>query len=159
MEMFGYLSEAGIWTQISPGQIRRMVAQWPAEDTTPAEVAGLLATSRQLVVCSYYCYEFLVVAVLVALQATETALRMHLTDGSSKQTLTKLIERARANGTLSEEVADDLHLARHLRNDLSHPRYQGAWTYGMALPLIERSHRFSSFLFTTVTTSEDPSLP
>ncbi|WP_244930359.1 hypothetical protein [Nocardioides sp. W7] len=146
-QLVGGIDEAGRPLPMSPGRLRQSVASWPITPGTPPGVAGLLQTSRSLFVQSYFVYEFLTLAVLVSLQAVETALNVRL--DAPRLSFEKLIVRAGREGLLNEEAKDGLHAGRGLRNHFSHPSEQTAWSYGMTAPIVRRSHELVSELFPT----------
>jgi hypothetical protein len=124
--------------------MRAHAATWPRAATTPAGISGLLKTSRDLYICSYFAYEFLTIGVLVSIQAVEAALRLKL---SSKARFVTLARNALAQGLITQDQYDRLDAGRQLRNLFSHPSQQEVWTYGMAAPSIEASHQIVAELF------------
>lgn len=145
MSLFlGGFDDQGQTLPMSPGALRRSVARWPTTEATPEGVAGLLKTSRDLYVQSYFVYEFLVVSVLWSLHAVEAALRTHF---ESTKPFEKLIDRAGASGLLTADETDRLHAGRKLRNELTHAESQGAWTFGMSEGVVHASHEVVARIF------------
>jgi hypothetical protein len=145
MSLFlGGFDETGQPLPMSPGLLRRSVARWPVTAATPEGVAGLLKTSRDLYVQSYFVYEFLVVSVLWSLHAVEAALRTHF---ESTTPFEKLIDRARTSGLLTADEIQRLHAGRKLRNELTHAASQGAWTFGMSEGAVHASHEIVARIF------------
>ncbi|MGO4258148.1 hypothetical protein [Marmoricola sp. RAF53] len=140
----GGLDDDGLPVPLSPAILRTTTEDWPRASSTPAGVEGLLKTSRDLFVCSYFAYEFLTVAVLVSLQAVEAALRSSL---GSDQRLATLSKRARAEGLVTQEQFEVLEAGRQLRNEFSHPAEPTVWTFGMAGPCIEVAHLVVADIF------------
>jgi hypothetical protein len=136
--------DCGQAIQLTPATLRARAATWPRGATTPDEIAGLLKTSRDLYIFSYFAYEFLTVGVLVSLQAVEAALRLKL---SSRARFLNLAHDALEQGLITEDQYERLDAGRQLRNAFSHPSQQAVWTYGMAAPSIEASHQIVADLF------------
>ena len=111
----------------------------------PAELEGwgslnLLKMARSLFLHAWFDYEFMVLSCLVGLQAVEAGLREIYPD-AEKVPFRRLVRRARDDGYLPPNIADLAHAAAQLRNRLSHPRDQAAFTIGMAAPVLENTHR------------------
>lgn len=135
----GWDEHTGQPLPMNPGVLRRAADQWPTTSATPDDVAGLLRTSRDLYVASFYAYELLTVGVLWSLLAVEAALRLKL-DGSEHDSFKTLVATARKRGLLDDAAVEVLDAGRQLRNGFSHPERQEAWSYGMAGPTIRTSH-------------------
>ncbi len=83
--------------------------------------------------------ELLVVSVAWSLLAVEAALRDRL-GADDKSPLKALLTLAGKHLLLSREDIDRLEAGRVLRNRLTHPRNQQAWSVGMAAPVVAASH-------------------
>lgn len=142
----GFNPQTGQPFLMNPGALRRHADLWPRATATPDDVAGLLRTSRDLYVASFYAYEFLTVGVLWSLLAVEAALRLRL-DGNERDTLKALIGRAQKKKLLDDAAAEVLEAGRELRNGFSHPVRQEAWSFGMAGGTIRTSHAVVAHLF------------
>jgi hypothetical protein len=129
---------------ISPGDLHQIVEAWPVTTATPPGVAGLLRTSRDLFVQSYFVYEFLVVSALWSLHAVEAALRFQF---DSEARFVDLIQLAERTGVLSADEVDRLDAGRRLRNELAHADEQGAWPFGMSAGVVRASHEVVSRVF------------
>src|SRR5262249_13089586 len=92
--------------------------------------ASLLRTARHVFVHSWFNYDFMAVACLLAFQAMEAALRGRY-PGSPKAPLRSLVDRASRDGILSYDEVDLALGGVRLRNSLSHPSRQTAFTLGM----------------------------
>ncbi len=117
------------WQQAFPEQtaLQKHVDEWRVSESVPDGVAGILRVARDLLVQSYYVYEFSLVGVVWSLFALETSLRGCLYADESIQ-LASLIEQARKRGLINEEEAQTLHKVRELRNLIAHGRL-GSPTY------------------------------
>jgi hypothetical protein len=113
---------------------------------TPAGVADLLARSRQMFVDGYYTYENFMDAGTRSLQAVEAALRVRFSAGSSA-TFFNLIDRAKAEGLVTDEVHEILHVGRRLRNDQVHATSLPVIAPVMAAGMIGTSHKLVADLF------------
>ena len=142
----GWDEQTGQPVPMNPGALRRNADRWPTTSTTPGGVAGLLRTSRDLYVASFYAYEFLTTGVLWSFHAVEAALRLKL-DASERDTFKALVDDAHKQNLLDDVAADVLDAGRKLRNGFSHPEGQDTWSYGMAGPAIRTSHAVVSHLF------------
>lgn len=108
----------------------------------------LLRTSRALLVTSWWHYEFLAIATLVGIQAVEVAFRQVVFPGESLKTpFRNLIKRAEEGGALAPPLSDILDAGAQLRNRLSHPGGQAAYTLGLVEPMIRTSHLFVRDLY------------
>jgi hypothetical protein len=66
MKFIAGLDDRGQAIPLTPATLRRHAATWPLGATTPDGIAGLLKTSRNLYICSYFAYEFLTIGVLAS---------------------------------------------------------------------------------------------
>ncbi len=111
-------------------------------DAAPIGIRELLATSRSLFAHSWFDYEFMAIACLVALQAIEATFRQVVFPTASRKTSFRaLVDNAERRGSLGVDDAERIRAGVKLRNSLAHPGAQVAYTVGMAAPIIERSHR------------------
>jgi hypothetical protein len=81
----------------------------------------LLHTARSLFIHSWYDCDFLTVAVMVASQSVEAALRVLYPELGKKSSFQALIKRATVDGHLSDEQVEPAHDLREMRNLLAHP--------------------------------------
>ena len=113
----------------------------------PTGIGRLLATARSLFRHCWFDYEFMAVGVIVALQAVEAAFRQVVyPEASDRAPFRSLVDKAQHEGWLDVDLAERLDAAIHLRNSLSHPPTQAAFTVGMAVPMIENSHHIVNFV-------------
>lgn len=104
--------------------------------------SDLLATSRKLVVLSWFHYELLVHACLISLQAVEASLRQSVyPDVAGGVPLLKLVKRAERDGVVDERQGASVRAGVRLRNELSHPDQQSAYTLGMVDLIVRVSHQ------------------
>jgi hypothetical protein len=127
-----------------------LASQWA--DLLPSTVgrdgpAALLRMSRSLFAHSWFDYEFMVVACLIGFQAMEAAFRVLYPDMARKPFRT-LIHRAQGQGILPADIAELADTGAELRNLFSHPATQGAFTVGMAVPVLENTHRMVALVMT-----------
>ncbi len=126
--------------------MRSSTARWAVTEATPAGVAEMLKTSRDLFCSAVTYYDFFVVGVVWSLMAVEGALRERYA-ANDKVRLFELIERAQTDGLLEEAWIGRLEAARKLRNGFVHTRQTGAWSPGMASGAIAASHELVARLF------------
>jgi hypothetical protein len=113
---------------------------------------ALLRMSRSLFVHSWFDYEFMAVACLVAFQAMEAAFRVLYPD-AEKVPFRKLVARARDAKILPANIADIAITGVELRNLFSHPLTQTALTVGMADSMLENTHRLVALVMGSATHS------
>jgi hypothetical protein len=114
----------------------------------PSEFDGptrLLKMARSLFVHSWFDYEFMVVACLLALQAVEASLRI-MYPGPAGRPFKKLVSQAERENVLPSNIADLARTGAELRNLYSHPATQDAVTLGMATSVLENTHRLVSLV-------------
>lgn len=141
----GGLTEGGLIRPMSFEVLEELADDWA--ELVPAELSGtgtaaLLRTSRSLFAHSWFDYEFMVVACLVAFQAMEAAFRDLYPEAPSRP-LMALVRQARKDGILPANIADLGEAGVELRNWLSHPATAAAFTIGMAGPMPENTHRIA----------------
>jgi hypothetical protein len=100
---------------------------------------NLLRMSRSLFAHAWFNYDFLVLACLVGFQAVEAAFRDIYPD-AGEAPFRALVRRSRKDEILTGDIADMAEAAVDLRNRLSHPRDQAAFTIGLAVPTLEKTH-------------------
>jgi hypothetical protein len=135
-----------------------LAAEWAAlaDDVDPASGPGtLLRMSRSLFAHAWFDYEFMVVAALISFQAMEAAFRT-LYPSPRQRPLSKLVRQARNDGVLPPNIADLAETGVELRNLFSHPETQGAFTVGMAGPMIENTHRLVALVMSAVPAESAP---
>lgn len=144
------------WANISggigpDGQMRPMsydilaelAAEWAAllpEAMLIDGSAELLRMARSQFTLAWFDYELMVTASLTGFQALEAAFRV-LYPEAERMPFRALIRRARQEGVLPENIADLADAGAELRNSFSHPQTQAALTLGMAVPMLENTHR------------------
>src|ERR1700724_952972 len=103
----------------------------------------LLQTALWLLVTSWFHYELLAVAALVGYQAVEAVFRERVyPDARVSEPFRALIKRAERDGVVLEPYVGILDAGVELRNRLSHPGGQAAFTLAMVKPMLETSHLF-----------------
>jgi hypothetical protein len=107
----------------------------------------LLRMSRSLFAHAWFDYEFMVVASTVAFQALEAALRL-IYPGEEKVPARALLKRLKLADSLPKNILALVDSGFELRNLLSHPATQSAFTLPMAISIIENSHRLVALLVT-----------
>lgn len=114
---------------------------WPTSPRTPEAVARQLTVARQLFVHSLLVWEFGAVGVAWSLMAVESMLRAVMPPGSKRhESYEALIRRAAGDGVVDQDLAQQLHTGRRLRNGFAHPDGQPAWSPGMVADGIRISH-------------------
>jgi hypothetical protein len=126
--------------------LRARIEKWPVSERTPQGVAELLARSRQMFVDGYYTYENFMDAGTRSLQAVEAALRVRFSAGNGA-TFFQLIDRAKAEGLVSDEAHEILHVGRRLRNDQIHATNLPVINPAIAARMIGTSHKLVAELF------------
>jgi hypothetical protein len=135
MMSFARLSElAAGWEGIVPPQ--------PPELDGPTH---LLRMARSLFAQSLYDYEFMTVACLLGFQAMEAAFRAVYPEPDDRP-LMKIVNQAEREAILRANIAEPARTGVELRNLYSHPRTQSALTVGMAVPVLENTHRLVALL-------------
>jgi hypothetical protein len=139
MMSFARLSElAAEWADLVPPQ--------PPELDGPTH---LLRMARSLFAHSWFDYEFMTVACLLGFQATEAAFRAVYPEPDGRP-LMKLVNRAEREAILPTSIAELARTGVELRNLYSHPRTQSALTVGMAVSVMENTHRLVALLLSAV---------
>jgi hypothetical protein len=82
----------------------------------------------------------MVTACLTGFQALEAAFRV-LYPEAERTPFRALIRKARQEGILPDSIADLADAGAELRNSFSHPLTQTALTLGLAVPMLENTHR------------------
>jgi len=126
---------ASEWTDLLPSA---MIVDGPA---------ALLRMARSLFTHSWFDYEFMVIACLTGFQAMEAAFRVLYPD-ADRTPFRALIHRARHESILPDNIADLADAGAELRNSFSHPLTQAALTLGMAVPMLENTHRLVALIMT-----------
>jgi hypothetical protein len=107
--------------------------------------AALLRMARSQFAHSWFDYEFMVTACLTGFQALEAAFRV-LYPEAERTPFRALIRKARQEGVLPDSIADLADAGAELRNSFSHPLTQTVLTLGMAVPMLENTHRLVALL-------------
>lgn len=102
--------------------------------------AKLLGTSRSQFTYSWFNYDFMATACLTGLQALEAAFRV-LYPEAERTAFRALIDRARREGILPDNIAELACSAEELHALLSHPLTQAPLTPEEAVPMLENCHR------------------
>jgi len=131
---------------LSPESLRADVDLMSRTAATPGGVSGLLNTSRELYVGSWFHYEQFVVAATWSLLAVETAIRARL-GVDTRPPFRRIIRRAFTEGLIDEAVMRHVDIGAQLRNGLLHPEFQSAWTPSMSRTTVGQSHLAISGLF------------
>lgn len=148
--ILGGLSPDGQPIPMSFGVLHRLTVDWEESSLPYSDdhgVGALLSTARSLFAHSWFNYEFMAVACLVGFQAVEAAFR-HLYPAEEKSPNRRLVDRAEAEGVLCHDIAEVARAGVELRNYLSHPLSQSAFTVGMAAGMLETQHRLAALLIT-----------
>lgn len=131
------------------GHLRSRADEWAAlapEVDEPFNGPGaLLRTARSLFAHSWFDYEFMAVGCTVAFQALEAALRL-VYPGEDKVPARALLKRIQTDGILPPTIVAVADSGFELRNGLSHPAEQTAFTPPMAISMIETGHRLAGLL-------------
>ena len=128
------------------------------DPAVPVGISEILTTSRRLFVHSWFVYEFMVVACLVAIQAVEATCReVVYPQSKARDSFQSLFGRAAREARIPPKLApqisptpDARYALPELRNRLAHPGFQASYTIGMAAPIMEASHRIVSLLVASV---------
>jgi hypothetical protein len=113
----------------------------------PSGIAELLATSRALLSHSWFRYDFMAIACLVAFQAVESTLRQTVYPFARPDTAYEaLVDQAVRDWHISRDVGDRLKAAARLREGLAQPGGQAAYTFAIAEPIVEFCHTVVSRL-------------
>ncbi|HLK02592.1 MAG TPA: hypothetical protein VKU39_22150 [Streptosporangiaceae bacterium] len=142
----GDTDEQGHPLPMSAAILRARTEKWPISEHTPEGVAALLARSRQMYIDGYYTYDNFMDAVTRSLQAVEAALRERF-DAGSKPTFAQLIDRAKTEGIVADDVQEILHLGRRFRNDQIHATSLPALNPAISARMIGASHQLVSEIF------------
>ena len=126
--------------------LRARTAKWLVSGHTPEGVAALLARSRQMYVDGYYTYENFMDAVTRSLQAVEAALRERF-DAGTRPIFAQLIDRAKTEGIVTDDVQEILHLGRRFRNDQVHATGLIALNPAISARMIGASHKLVAEIF------------
>jgi hypothetical protein len=141
---------------MSFGSLDRLASSWEPlagiGDSEDLDGPGrLLKMARSLFRYSWFDYEFMVVACLVAFQALEAVFRI-LYPVPENKPLMKLVNQAEREGVLAPGFAGLARAGVELRNLHSHPATQRAFTPGMAVSVLERTHRLVGLLADVIAT-------
>jgi hypothetical protein len=108
------------WRPIMLRDIYDATAKVHLNPTVPADVQAEFATAQNLFIYSWYFYTFSVPAAFSASRCVERALRHRFDD--EKTSFAKLLNRAIADGLLSDAEGERCTAMRHLRNSMAHDR-------------------------------------
>jgi len=156
----GGISDDGSVQPMSFEVLARLASQWAA--LLPSAVgedgpAALLRTARSLFAHSWFDYDFMVVACLVGFQAMEAAFRALYPD-AERVPFRKLVERAHQKGILPSNIAELADASVELRNLYSHPATQDTFTIGMAVPMLENTHRMVALVMSAASQVSEPQI-
>jgi hypothetical protein len=147
--ILGGLTADGTPIPMSFEILEGLSAEWRQllTEPVPEGIARLLTTARSLFAHSWFNYEFMAIAATVALQAVEATFRQVVfPEVSEGRPFRGLVTQGAKEGWLAADLADRLFAGVSLRNSLSHPETQAAFTLGMAAPMIENSHHIVNLL-------------
>jgi hypothetical protein len=142
----GDIDDQGSPLPMSVEVLRARTAKWPVSGHTPEGVAALLARSRQMYVDGYYTYDNFMDAVTRSLQAVEAALRERF-DAGTRPTFAQLIDRAKTEGIVTDDVQEIFHLGRRFRNDQIHATSLPALSPAISARMIGASHKLVAEIF------------
>lgn len=148
----GLLSEERIVNMMTFEHLQKVADEWAETipDSLPKDgPVAILRTSRSHFAHSWFDYEFMVVAALVAFQALGAAFHVLNPDAKNEVPFWKLVQRTRKEGDLEPVFADLAELAVEVRNLLSHPQAVAAFSVGIAAPMLEQSHRLVALVLAT----------
>jgi hypothetical protein len=136
VEYFDYETRRPVMMSLET--LKGMARRLPTSTDVPHPIQEQLRVARELLIHSYFVYEFAAIAVAWSLMAVESALRERL--DLPKTSYAKLIAMAHQQGLIASETAQSLDAGRKTRNNFSHPQLQPAWSYGMVIPALQQSH-------------------
>ena len=126
------------------------LAQRPAglvDPVVPRGIAELLATSRELLSHSWFRYEFMAIACLVAFEAVEATLRQTVYPFAKPDTpFEALVDQAVKERHLGADVGERLKAGPRLREGLAQRGGQAAYTFAIAEPIVGFCHTVVSRL-------------
>jgi hypothetical protein len=94
----------------------------------------------------YYSYDNFMDAVTRSLQAVEAALRERF-DAGTRPAFAQLIDRAKTEGIVTDDVQEILHLGRRFRNDQIHATSLPALNPAISASMVGASHRLVAEIF------------
>lgn len=144
----GGLDESGAPRPMSYSDLEGIANGWTnLMDSSVADrgASRLLATARCVFGLSYFNYDLMAVAALLAFQAVEAAFRELYADAESVP-WKRLVDRAQRESVIPNNIAELAMSGAELRNMLSHPLTQAAFTPGMAGGMVEQSHRLAGLI-------------
>ena len=137
--------------------LQREVGRWPVGDAVAAGVASQLGVARDLIVDSYFKFDYSLIAAGQAFQALEACLRGCVppaTDGQpAKRTLGRLIHDGQDRGLLAAEEAQVLLDSTAFRNLIAHGKIMcydnptKSYTPRDALDFVEAVHNAVTDLY------------
>ncbi|MBO0688796.1 MAG: hypothetical protein J2P40_04375 [Candidatus Dormibacteraeota bacterium] len=123
------------------------------DPVVPRGIAEMLATSRELLSHSWFHYEFMAIACLVAFEAVEATLRQTVYPFAKPDTpFEALVDQAVKERHLGADVGERVKAGPRLRSGLAQRGGQAEYTFAIAEPIVEFCHRVVSRL-----ASSDPS--
>lgn len=149
----GRMTSDGV-EMMSFARLADLAAEWEnIVPPQPAELDGpthLLRMARSLFAHSWFDYEFMTVACLLGFQAMEASFRALYPEPEDRP-LRKLVNQAERDAILPRTIAELARSGVELRNLYSHPRTQSALSVGMAVPMLENTHRLVALVLSAVT--------
>lgn len=138
-----------LFVNMTTEALAAVARNWPRPVHATADVQALLAQARRLFVGAASCYDNLAQAELVALQATEAALRDILRDTARpKATLGELVRLEQAERALTrKQLLWFREFGVRWRNRLAHPGTPVSVTPGMAVEVLDGVHRLVAELY------------
>ena len=117
------------------------------DPVVPLGIAELLATSRELLSHSWFRYEFMAIACLVAFEAVEATLRQTVYPFAKPDTpFEALVDQAVKERYLAADVGERVKAGPRLRAGLAQRGGQAEYTFAIAEPIVEFCHRVVSRL-------------
>jgi hypothetical protein len=127
-----------------------LASKWPGllPDTMIVDgPAKLLGMARSQFALSWFDYGLMVSASLTGFQALEAAFRV-LYPEAERTPFRALIRKARQDSVMPDNIADLAAAGAELRNSFSHPLTRATLTLGMAVLMLENTHRLVALVMT-----------
>jgi hypothetical protein len=130
---------------VAPSVNASMHHTWPESLPTNGPIA-LLRAARSLFVHSWFDYESILVASLVALQAVEAACHALYADAKAGTPFRALVGRAEREGILPSRGAEIAGLGVQLRSLLSHVTTTAIFALPSGKAVLDSSHRLEAIV-------------
>ena len=137
---------------LTSARLAGISGRWVRPEYAPEPVCALLAQSRRLFVGGAICYDNFVSAPRCALHAVELALNERLGTEAKGMTFGRALGHEKAHPVVCDEQWSYWlrALALPMRNELAHPKFEIAFTPGMAVELLAEAHAFVNHLWAPV---------